>query len=40
MNDDRDEYNPVDMTAEEWADFYSDLPDFEDFIDHDMSMNH
>lgn len=41
---DRDDKNPVDMTAEEWAEFYGDCQrrtgmDFDEYLDHDHSMD-
>lgn len=36
---DVDPRNPVNLTAEEWADLYSKMDDPESFMDHDHSMD-
>ena len=43
-DDDRDPRNPVDLSADEWSEFYCDCHrrtgmDSQEFIDNDMSMN-
>jgi len=39
-NDDVNQEDPVDLTSEEWSEFYHKLDDYEDYLDHDMSMNY
>lgn len=38
-NSDRDDNNPVDMTSDDWAEFYSKRRDFDDYLDNDHSMD-
>jgi hypothetical protein len=41
LDNDLDPSNPVDLTTEEWAEFYQELgPDYEDYMDHDHSMDY
>lgn len=37
---DRDESNPVELTADEWSEIYARMDDYEGFIEHDHSMDH
>ena len=40
MLNDTDQENPVDCTSEEWKEIYEEMDDFEDYLDHDYSMNY
>ena len=40
FEDDRDQNNPVEMDLDRWAEFYAGLDDFEDYLDHDHSMDY
>jgi len=46
LDDDRDQNNPVEMDADEWSKFYDDCErrtggmSFEEYLDHDTSMNY
>ena len=37
---DRDETNPVELTADEWSEVYANMDDYEGFIAHDHSMDY
>lgn len=39
-NSDRDDNNPVDLTADDWSEIYGEMDDPESFIDNDHSMNY
>lgn len=39
-NDDVNQEDPVDLTQDEWYEFYRKLDDYDDYLDHDMSMNY
>lgn len=44
FDDDLDQDNPVDMNADDWAEFYDDCEDrtgmsFEEYLDNDHSMD-
>ena len=39
-DDDLNQEGPVDLTQDEWYEFFHKLDDFDDYLDHDMSMNY
>jgi len=39
LDDDRDQHNPVEMDGETWDRVYAWIDDFDDFLDHDHSMD-
>ena len=40
IDNDLNQEDPVDLTQEEWSEFYRKLDDYEGYLDYDMSMNY